>query len=107
MAKHDFGALYAKYPVVIRNMPEVFTSHEFILELARRYQKLYVEALYSYRDVKHREAEAPFMMVHGVLALHLLNYPTMIKQVRRETASKNIFGEDDTCSEWERIDAAA
>lgn len=107
MSRHDFSELYARFPIVLRDMPVVFSSHEFILELARRYQKLYVEALYSYRNMKHRDAEAPFMMVHSVLALHLLKYPTIIKQVRREIASKNIFGEDDTCSEWEKIDAAA
>ena len=47
---HDFSALYDTYPDIIAHMPDLFTSHEFILQLARRRQRLYVEALYSYRD---------------------------------------------------------
>jgi hypothetical protein len=84
-------------------MPETFTSHEFILELARQNQLQYVEALYNYRTNTHRGSHAPFMTVHGILAKHLLNYPQFISQINKEVPSKNIFGEDDMCSEWRKL----
>ena len=40
--QHDFDELYAQYSAVIAQMPETFTSHEFILELARQHQAIYI-----------------------------------------------------------------
>lgn len=102
MADHDFSAIYAKYPSIIAQMPQIFTSHQFILELARQNQTLYVEALYSYRQHNHRGVAAPFLIVHGILAKHLLNYPNLFVQIRKGAPSKNIFMEDDSCSEWKK-----
>lgn len=103
MADHDFTALYAQYPAVIATLPDCFTSHQFILELARQCQTLYVEALYSYRNHTHRGSPAPFLIVHGLLAQGLLEFPTLIRQTRNSVPSQNIFGEGDTCSEWSKV----
>lgn len=103
MSDHDFSEIYSQYPSIIEQMPETFTSHQFILELARLNQIQYIEALYSYRLNTHRGAPAPFMMVHGILAQHLLQFPDLIKQIRKNTPSKNIFGEDAASSEWRKI----
>jgi hypothetical protein len=80
MAEHDFSAMYAQYPKVIAAMPKTFTSHQFILELARQNQTLYIEALYSYRHHSHRDSPAPFLIVHGLLAQQLLEFPKLIIQ---------------------------
>ena len=69
--QHDFSELYAQYPAVIAQMSETFTSHEFILLLAQQHQRLYVEALYDYRDSIHRGEPTPFRVVHGILSQHL------------------------------------
>lgn len=45
MPEHDFSNIYAQYPDIIAQMPEAFTSHQFILELARQNQTIYIEAL--------------------------------------------------------------
>ena len=103
MAEHDFSSLYAKYPAVIAQMPDTFTSHQFILEIARQNQTQYIEALYSYRHRTHRDAPAPFMMVHGILAQHLTAFPTLIEQIRKDASSTNIFGQEDWCSEWRKL----
>jgi len=103
MAEHEFSDLYAQYPDIIAQMPEIFTSHQFILELAHQNQTIYIEALYSYRDHPHRGVPAPFLMVHGILAQHLLYYPALIEQVRKDASSKNIFGLENTCSEWIKV----
>jgi hypothetical protein len=60
--------LYDLYPALIARMQDRFTSHQFILELARRHQALYIKALYAYR------AEA-FVVVHRILSRHLMSLP--------------------------------
>jgi len=45
MPEHDFSNIYAQYPDIIAQMPEAFTSHQFILELARQNQTINIEAL--------------------------------------------------------------
>jgi hypothetical protein len=103
MADHDFSALFAKYPKVISAMADTFTSHQFILELARRYQTLYVEALYSYRHHINRKAPAPFLMVHGRLARQLAEFPKLIRQTHKMVRSRDIFGRDNDCSKWAKV----
>jgi len=102
MPSHDFTALFDKYPGLIRQMPPTFTSHKFILELARREQKLYVEALYDYREKKHRGKRAPFLMVHAVLAQELSAFPHLVRQVRNVN-SKDIFGRPNTSAKWKKV----
>jgi hypothetical protein len=98
MPKHDFSDLLAHYPEIIEDMSDTFTSHWFILALAQKYQRLYIEALYSYRD-----EPAPFQTVHGILAKRLHDYPKLIKIVRHDAPSKNIFGQSNQCAEWRRL----
>lgn len=97
MAKHDFSALVEHYPEIIEKMPDSFTSHEFILALAHKYQRLYIEALYSYRRSR------PFMIVHGVLAQHLLDFPQQVKLARPDARSTDIFGQSEWCAEWKKV----
>ena len=103
---HDFSELYSHYPALIEQMPETFTSHEFILRLAQRHQQLYIEALYSYRDALHRGGQAPFMIVHGILAKQLSNYPTLIEHIG-DVMSVDIFGQQNGCARWRRRSSAA
>jgi hypothetical protein len=100
MPQHDFSQLFECYPAIISQMPARFDSHQFILRLAQENQKLYIEALYHYRDSS--EPEAPFMVVHGILARHLLEYPELIKHVGTEP-SENIFGQVNACANWEMV----
>ncbi len=102
MPQHDFAQLYAQYPAIIDGMPNSFTSHQFILQLARQHQALYVEALYSYRNTIHRGKPAPFQVVHSILSMRLTTYTDRIKQVS-PVSSQNIFGESTECAAWEKI----
>jgi len=98
MPLHDFNELYAKYPDIIAQMPPVFTSHEFILELARRNQRLYIEALYSYR------AEGrPFNIVHARLARYLGKQAHLVRMLTRHLPSSNILGQTAVCAQWEKL----
>src|SRR5689334_13595497 len=99
MGQHDFTALYSKYREIIELMSsDSFTSHEFILCLAKAYQAEYVEALYAYRNNKHESKPAPFKFVHTQLAQHLREHPKLIRYVGIEAHSKDIFDQSNGCT---------
>lgn len=99
--EHDFSELYSQYPAIIEQMPETFTSHKFILKLAQQNQRLYIEALHSYRDRPHRGQDAPFMYVHRILSQHLSNLPDSVVHLR-QVASNDIFGRPNDCAQWRK-----
>ena len=96
MAQHDFDALRERYPEAIREMAPVFGSHEFIRMLTSRNQKLYVEALYTYRD------GAPFQAVHQQLAALLNDFPDLVARDGEITDSFDIWTQPNGCSRWRR-----
>lgn len=74
MARFDFTPLFNDYPATIALMRDNFTSHEFILLLARRNQSHYIEALHEYRlDTD------PFQVVHGILSKHLHEHSGLVR----------------------------
>jgi hypothetical protein len=103
MGKYDFSRLYEQYPAVISQMEQHFTSHEFILELARQNQVAYIEALYAYRRNLREGKPAPFMIVHGILARHLRGYPRLIMEASPGVPSHDIFRQDNTASLWRKV----
>ena len=100
MPKHEFKPLYDQYRAVIAQMPAVFSSHQFISRLAQQNQALYIEALHSYRDSRHRGRITPFRVVHQILSTYLNQCP----QVRRvgKVMSTDIFGQPNTCAQWRK-----
>jgi hypothetical protein len=102
MSNHDFGPLVAQYPGVIAQMPSVFGAHEFILRLAQQNQRLYVEALYAYKDSPAQGTPTPFMIVHGRLAKHLGEFQNLIKY-EDTMPSTDIFGNENGCSRWRKL----
>ena len=103
MTQYDFSILLDCYPETIRQMPAVFGSHQFILELARQNQAEYVQALYAYRDSLHDGKPAPFKAVHQILSTKLNDFPTLITRVRPNRPSTDIFGQSNTCAEWRKV----
>ena len=104
MPRHDFSALVAHYPEVIGQMPDPFTSHEFILKLAQQHQWLYIEALYAYRDATHRGANAPFRVVHQILAQRLHSFvDQLILPDGTACGSEDIFRNRQTCTRWRKV----
>ena len=97
MTQHDFTGLYNQYPEIIGHMKSEFNSHEFILELARCHQKLYVQALNAYV-----QGPAPFKIVHGVLAKHLHASPELASRVGTVN-SKDIFTDENRCALWRKV----
>jgi hypothetical protein len=103
IAKHDFTPLFRHYPNVIAEMPATFTSHQFILRLAQRYQVEYIEALYHYRTNLRLGKPAPFMMLHGILAQHLQDCQGLVTKIASLVPSTDIFGEDQQCAQWQKL----
>jgi hypothetical protein len=97
-----FDDLFAQYPEIIAQMQNTFTSHQFILELARQHQALYINALYAYRDRMYRQHSAPFFIVHGNLAKHLNAFPELVRKTG-QVNSNDIFGRPNRCESWQKI----
>ncbi len=97
MPTQAFTKLFGRYPDVIDAMPQIFDSHQFILELARRYQGPYTEALSGYS-----RKPAPFQIVHGILAGHL-NACTELVQRVGNVISADIFGNQNQCAQWRKL----
>ena len=96
MTQHDFTALYSAYDSVIDEMPDEFTSHEFILRLAQQNQLEYVRALSAY------EERFPFQAVHSVLSSRLREHTDRVRYVG-EVNSIDIFGHPNGCSAWVKL----
>lgn len=99
--QHNFSELHAQYPAVIAQMPATFTSHEFILLLAQQHQRLYVEALYDYRNSIHRGEPTPFRAVHGILSQHLGARHDLVTYLG-QVPSVDIFGQSSNCAQWQK-----
>ena len=91
------GILVEEFPEVIRQMPgPEFTSHQFILSLARTHQRLYVEALHRYR-----ENGTPFQTLHGQLSAGLTEFRDLVEHLG-EVQSVDIFGQPGKCASWRK-----
>ena len=102
MTDPDLDALYDLYPAIIAQMPEEFTSHEFIQKLAQQNQVKYIEALYARCLPNDGETTTPFQTVHALLAKKLNGSP-LIEKFNYEVESKNIFGHYTKCAKWRKI----
>ena len=103
MGNYNFSILESKFTEIIDLMPDPFDSHEFILLLAQKNQAEYINALYAYKDYVNREHLAPFQAVHGALIQKLAKHTELVKLIRNDKPSKDIFGKSQSCGEWEKI----
>ncbi len=95
MARHDITALKDFYEEIIGEMAPDFDSHEFILKMAERHQKEYVNALHS------ADGNKPFKSVHARLS-NFLNQCPLVKRVSKVT-SPDIFRNEARCSKWKKV----
>ncbi len=98
MSQHDFTELEKAYPSVIDAMPNPFTSHQFILVLAQQNQRLYIDALSTYRHTL-KSKDSPFQVVHKQLADRLHQFAD---SCGTEKKSKDIFGVTRGCEKWRK-----
>jgi hypothetical protein len=98
MSKEAFERLEEIFPRIVKLIhKDVFDSHDFILVLAQKYQKLYVQLLYAYKDNNQ-----PFQSVHKEIAKRLKKHNDLVKQIR-DRSSKNIFGLENEVAVWQKV----
>jgi hypothetical protein len=98
MATAAYEALEEIYPEIVELMAKnEFDSHEFILKIAQKYQKLYIQALYE-----HRDQNRPFHRVHMAIAKRLKNHTDLVKQIDSKP-SPDIFGHENKVAIWQRV----
>ncbi len=84
-------------PDTVNSSPRQFTTHQFIIALAKEYQHAYIEALYE-----HLDSERPFQTFHSRIGKHLRQAETLVRFVREE-GDADIFGQISDNTLWERI----
>lgn len=91
------GALIEHFHEVIDQLqgPE-FTSHQFILFLARNYQRPYVQAPHYYR-----ENGTPFQTLHGQLSAGLHKFRDRLVRLG-DVESVNNFSQQVKCTAWRK-----
>ena len=98
MTKETFERLEEIFPRIVNLMPKAdFDSHDFILALAQKYQKLYVQLLYVYKDNNR-----PFQSVHKEIARRLKKRDDLVEHLGNHS-SKNIFGLNNNCAVWHKV----
>jgi hypothetical protein len=97
MSSSALEQLEEKYSEIVDLMPVTFDSHEFILVLAQKYQRLYVRALNEYAD-----NDQPFQTVHALLAKRLKQHDDLVKHIDYRN-SRNIFHSYSEAAVWEKV----
>jgi|SRR5687767_2666169 hypothetical protein len=98
MATAAYEALEEIYPKIVELMEKnEFDSHEFILKIAQKYQKLYIQALFE-----HRDQNRPFHTVHMAIAKRLKKRGDLVQHVDNRS-SKDIFGQENQVAVWHKV----
>jgi hypothetical protein len=98
MAADAFERLETIFPRIVNSIPaDEFDSHDFILKLAQKHQRLYVQLLYVYKDNNQ-----PFQSVHKEIARRLKKQVDLVKHVR-DHSSRNIFGLVNKVAVWRKV----
>ena len=98
MAKEAFERLEDLFPKIAKLIPkDKFDSHDFILKLAQKHQKLYVQLLFIYKDNNQ-----PFQSVHKEIAKRLKKHRDLVEHIG-DHYSKNIFGLQNKVAVWRKV----
>ena len=98
MAKEAFERLEELFPRIVHLISkDKFDSHDFILKLAQKHQKLYVQLLYVYKDNNQ-----PFQSVHKEIAKRLKKRADLVEHIA-DHSSKNIFGLENKVAVWRKV----
>ena len=98
MSKDALKDLEEVFPKIVRLMPDdEFDSHDFILALARKYQKLYVRALFTSKD-----ENLPFNRTHRAIGKRLKRHKDLVEHIDNQP-SENIFGQKSLVAVWRKV----
>ena len=98
MSQYEFTGLLNQYPRVIKQMRSQFTSHEFICALKQQYQRLYDDAVLTYRKNNNSDPERT---VHAFLSRKLHGDSAL--EYMGKVASRNVRGNPSRCAKWQKL----
>jgi hypothetical protein len=97
MRTNAYEELENIFPSVVELMPETFDSHEFILVLAQKYQKLYIQLLFQVKDKKR-----PFHSAHMGMGKRLKKRRDLVEHIDNRF-SDDIFGGNNEVAVWRKV----
>ncbi len=81
--------------IIISDLPERFSSHDFIEKFAKKFELEYIGMLAEYKD------QGAFRIVHSQIAKFLsLNKKTFGIEKDERNSSENVFGDRDVIQWW-------
>ena len=82
---------------IISDMPDKFSSHDFIKKFSKKYEENYIDMLYVYKKRK------PFQTVHAQIAKFLSsNVKELGINKSGKCLSEHVFGEKDLIQGWKK-----
>src|SRR5688572_14838189 len=98
MAANAFEMLETLFLKIVKSIDkDKFDSHDFILKLAQKNQRLYVQLLFVYKDNNQ-----PFQSVHKEIAKRLKKHTDLVEHIDNHS-SKNIFGLKNKVAVWRKV----
>lgn len=83
--------------IIISDLPEKFSSHDFIEKFSKKYESEYIGMLAEYKD------KNAFKIVHSQVAKFLsLNKKTFGIEKDERNSSENVFGDIDIIQWWKK-----
>lgn len=87
--------------VTVKQLPESFTTHSFVINLAQNNQREYIAALSE--KANDKKIERPFQAVHQFIRSELEKCKDLVTDSGEKKTDANIFGQTSENTVWKNL----